>query len=476
MFKNKTVQKVLLALIFIAIIVFIFANLPSSIGLFKNIFKVLAPILLGVAIAFIINIPLKRLERLWNLIFKKKLESKLVNKLRRPVCLVLCIIFVICIIAGLLFMLIPQIGKTINGFISKLPEYVTQIKGWWEALVAWLAEYSITLPHWELDSAKIIETVTNFLTSSDTDLLGSSIAFAGSVFTLIFDLVLATVLSIYIIDHKEKLVQQTKRGLTAFFSEKTVNRTFDIMLLVNRTFANFLSGQLIEAVILGVLCFIGMLIFRMPYAALISTMVGVTALIPIFGGFIGAGIGAFFILLENPIMALWFIVYIIVLQQLEGNLIYPKVVGKKVGLPGLWVLVAVTVGSSFGIVGMLISVPICSVLYCLMDQLINYYEMKKAGNVGDDVSPFAILPEDDEDEIGNKREKSKIRISFRRTKEKKEKKATECKCTDGATKKKKKRTVTVKVKVENGEKAEEANEENADAEKENASSENVTNG
>ena len=416
MLKNRTSKNILTTLGTIALIIFIFAYLPQSIGIFEKIFKIIAPIMLGVAIAFILNIPLKKLERLWDKIFNKHLDKNFIRAIRRPICLVLCILIVLCIFVGLLFMLVPQVISTLNGFVKNIPSYVTQIKGWWESLVIMLEEYSIELPHWEFDTDKLVSTLTKFLTSGETNIIGSSINFAGSIFGLVFDLVVAFVLSIYIIDHKERLVKNTKRGLAAFFSEKTVNKVFDIMLLVNRTFSNFLSGQLIEAIILAVLCFIGMLIFRMPYALLISTMIGITALIPIFGGFIGAGFGAFFILLEEPIKALWFLVFIIVLQQLEGNLIYPRVVGKKVGLPGLWVLIAVTVGSSFGIVGMLISVPICSVLYCLIDQLIHYYERKKAGELKDDETPFSEIFEEEEEENTTTRKIKLITIPFNKSK------------------------------------------------------------
>ena len=397
MFKNKNLQKIILPLIIIALTLFILTNIPSSIGLFKAILQVLAPVLLGMAFAFVINIPLRRIEALWNKIFAKKADVKIVNVLRRPVCIVLCIILILCILAGLAFLLIPQVLKTVNGLIPKLPEYIKHIQDLWERIVVSLGEHSINLPQWSIDSSKITSAVSKFFSSDSSNIISSSINFAGSLFSFIFDIFFAFVISIYILDHKEKIVTQTKRAFSLLFSEKTANYTFDIILLVNRTFSNFIMGQILEAVILGSLCFVGMLIFRMPYALLISTCITVTALIPIFGAFVGAGIGAFFILLENPIQALWFIVFIIVLQQLEGNLIYPKVVGKKVGLPALWVLIAVTVGANFGIVGMLISVPIFSVVYCLIDRLIHYYERKKKGLLEEDETPFGSLFDDDDD-------------------------------------------------------------------------------
>ena len=160
--------------------------------------------------------------------------------------------------------------------------------------------------------------------------------------------------------------------LTAVMKPEKLDKLLNLLRLANKTFTNFITGQLTEAVIIGVLCFIGMTIFRMPYAPAISVLVGFTALIPVFGAFIGTAVGAFLILLVKPIQAVWFVIFIIVLQQFEGNLIYPKVVGKSVGLPGIWVLVAVTVGgNAMGVMGMLISVPLCSVLYAVSREAVN---------------------------------------------------------------------------------------------------------
>ena len=174
---------------------------------------------------------------------------------------------------------------------------------------------------------------------------------------------LALAFSLYLLAQKETLTGQAKKVVRALFSEKWAHWITDVARMTNRTFSNFVTGQLTEAVILGTLCFLGMLIFRLPYAGVISVLVGFTALIPIFGAFSGVGIGAFLILLVSPIKALWFVLFFVILQQLEGNLIYPRVVGKSVGLPGIWVLAAVTVGgNAFGLAGMLLAVPLCSVL------------------------------------------------------------------------------------------------------------------
>ena len=180
------------------------------------------------------------------------------------------------------------------------------------------------------------------------------------------------VFAFYLLAQKEKLGRQVKKASNAILKPKPAQNLTNVTKLTNSVFTKFITGQFTDACIIGVLCFIGMLIFRMPYAAIISVLIGFTALIPIFGAFIGAGVGAFLILLESPVKAFWFIVFIIILQQIEGNLIYPKVVGKSVGLPGIWVLVAVTVGGSLaGVLGMLFSVPVSTVLYVLFKEFVN---------------------------------------------------------------------------------------------------------
>jgi predicted PurR-regulated permease PerM len=188
----------------------------------------------------------------------------------------------------------------------------------------------------------------------------------------VFNAVLGFVFSLYVLASKEKLGANLCKTLTALLPEKKVERVTEIAALSDKTFTNFVTGQLTEALVIGALCFIGMLIFGMPYAVVVSVLVGFTALIPVFGAFIGTGVGAFLILMVDPMKALWFVVFIIVLQQLEGNLIYPRVVGKSVGLPGLLVLAAVTVGSGVGgILGMLLAVPVCSVIFTVCAQAID---------------------------------------------------------------------------------------------------------
>ena len=213
---------------------------------------------------------------------------------------------------------------------------------------------------------------------NNTGIVDKTLDFTGTLVSGIVNLIIALAFSFYLLAQKEKLSSNTKKVLFAFFPKKKVTNLLNIIELTDQTFTNFVSGQLLEAVIIGVLCFIGMLIFGMPYAAVISVLVGFTALIPVFGAFIGTAIGAFLILFVSPVKAIWFVVFIIILQQLEGNLIYPKVVGKSVGLPGILVLTAVSIGGSLmGVLGILISVPVCAVLYTLLKRAVNLISKNK---------------------------------------------------------------------------------------------------
>lgn len=368
---NKKNVKVILLIISASILLLWGLNhLDFVLSIIGGAFSVIAPFIVGLCLAFIFNVLLRPLEGLWDKIFKKKKKTKFILKLKRPVCLVLSILIIMAVIFILLFMIIPEITRTVSTIASSVPSYLERMEAWWIQLKELLEHYSIVLPAFDLDFNKIAETLTNFLKTSG--LINKTVDITGSIFSGIFNMVLGLVFSIYILASKEKLGANTKKTLLAFLPKEKVEKAVDLAALSNKTFTNFITGQLTEAVIIGILCFIGMLIFRMPYALTISVLVAFTALIPVFGAFIGTAIGAFLILMVEPIKALWFIIFIIVLQQIEGNLIYPKVVGKSVGLPGIWVIIAVTVGSGlFGVLGMLLSVPVVSVLYTVIKEFIN---------------------------------------------------------------------------------------------------------
>ena len=363
---NKTTVKRLLLLITFTLLLHWGLNHPSRAGaILSGFFSILTPFLLGCCIAFIVNVLLRAVEARWPKLWGKHYGPAL-KKAKRPVCLLFSTVVILGIIFAIFFIVMPSLKESIASFAAQLPSHLDNLRLWWNDLVLFFDQYSIVLPAFTLDLPDISNAVANFVSQYGHAFLNTTIGITTSLFSLTVNLVLAFVFSLYLLAQKETLKHQVKRVLFALLPEQRAIRVLEISSLTNRTFVSFVTGQLTEAVILGVLCFLGMLLFRMPYASVISVLIGATALIPIFGAFIGIGVGAFLILLASPIQALWFVVFVVLLQQLEGNLIYPRVVGKSVGLPGIWVLAAVTIGGGvFGIIGMLLSVPVCSVLYAL---------------------------------------------------------------------------------------------------------------
>ena len=375
-FNNKTIKYIVAGAAFIVLFAWGINNWDKVSQITSGISALLSPFIMGSCIAFIINVLMRPMEKLFDKIFKKGSE-KLRGKARRPVCLTLSTILIIGLLFALLFMIIPEFLKALQSLAKSVPEYVAQIEIWIDRLVNFASSHGITLPEMSFNSEKILDTVKNFI--NDNRLVDKTLNFTGSLVSGLVNIIVAVAFSLYLLAQKEKLASQAKKLMQAFLPKKNdVNRIVNFVEIVDRTFTSFITGQLTEAVIIGALCFIGMLIFKMPYAAVISVLVGFTALIPVFGAFIGTAIGAFLILFDDPMKAVWFVVFIVILQQLEGNLIYPKVVGKSVGLPGIWVLVAVTIGGTTGgVMGIIVSVPACAVLYCLLTHLVDVRLKKK---------------------------------------------------------------------------------------------------
>ena len=337
----------------------------------STVFSIFLPFLLGGCLAFLLNVILRPVERGWRRAWGKRYGPRQ-KRAQRPVCLLVSTLLLVGVVFAIFFIVVPALKDSVVNFVSLLPSRLTHLEHWWNNLAGFLEAHSIQLPEFSLNSAELQNNITSFLSKYGEDFLNTTIGITSSIFSLVVNLVLALAFSLYLLAQKETLTGQAKKVVRALFSEKWAHWITDVARMTNRTFSNFVTCQLTEAVILGTLCFLGMLIFRLPYAGVISVLVGFTALIPIFGAFIGVGIGAFLILLVSPIKALWFILFFVILQQLEGNLIYPRVVGKSVGLPGIWVLAAVTVGgNAFGLAGMLLAVPLCSVLYTLARQGVN---------------------------------------------------------------------------------------------------------
>ena len=363
--KNK--KTIMQLILFTVVIIFAFVNIEALWNFFMYIIKVFMPFIIGAIIAFVLNVLLNVVE---NKLFKKlnEKDSKIWRKIKRPTSVITTFVIIIAIIAFVLGLLIPQLQNTVEIFTDNIDSYKEQS-------VELLDKIGISnkdIKKFTNGLDDIQGELTTYLDNNKEEIMQTTVGVASTVVGTITSFVLGIVFAIYILLKKEDLARQSKKILKAYLPEKREKRIREICEVSNTTFGNFISGQCLEALIIGILCFIGMLILQIPYASTISVLVGFTALIPVFGAFIGTAIGAFLILMVDPTKAIIFIIFIIILQQIEGNLIYPKVVGKSVGLPGLWVMVAVTVGASIaGILGMLVSVPLCSVLYGIIKTNVN---------------------------------------------------------------------------------------------------------
>lgn len=358
---KETARYIFRALLLTLVFAWALVNLQGVLQFLGRVLGVLSPFLMGGAFAFVINILLRPLERTWHRVCKKAPE-----KLTRPVCLTLSTLLVLGILFAVVFMMLPSLRESGNEFVQNLPGYVEKLGQWWAGAVQLAARYGIVLPEYAPDTDLMMDKITTLLHKEGGGILTVTLGAASSVLSSLVNVLLALVFALYLLAKKEVVTAHLKSLALTVLPPKNARRLLHVVTLTKQTFTNFVTGQLTEAVIIGVLCFLGMLILGIPYAGAVSAFVGATALIPVFGAWIGGGVGAFLILLADPGKSLWFVVFLLILQQVEGNLIYPKVVGKSVGLPGLLVLMAVTLGGeAFGIGGMLFSVPVCAVLYSL---------------------------------------------------------------------------------------------------------------
>ena len=379
---KKNVKKVLLIVTFSIVLFLGLQNIDVVFQYIGIFLRVLNPFILGICFAFILNVFLKLIEeKLFGFLNRK--NFKVWNKCKRPVCILLSLAVIIGVIFIIMFLIVPELKRTFDIIITNFPRYMEQLKIWVEQLMITFNISADVLANIQSGWDSLVRSITEFLQNGSLNFLNTTVNITTSIFSGVVRMILALVFALYILGQKERLSDQLKRVITAYLPEEKADRMFYIGELSNRVFSNFVSGQLTEATLLGLLCFLGMTIFRMPYASMVAILVGFTALIPLFGAFIGTGIGAFLILMVSPIKAFWFIVFIIVLQQIEGNFIYPKVVGSSVGLPSIWVFSAITLGSRmFGVPGMLISVPLCSVLYCLFREAVRKRIDQKALTIG----------------------------------------------------------------------------------------------
>ena len=334
--------------------------------LWTSVKEIFAPFVIGAALAFILNVLMRPIEQ--RLKFIKN------PGLRRAAALVLSFVAIVLVLIGVVRLLIPQISETITMLIPKLTDFFLKV----EQEVLNFLNANPQLLEWvsantnlaSLDWSTLVQQAMTILKNSLTVIAGGAFSAVGSFAGGLVDAVIGLVFSLYCLAQKEVLARQGRKLLYAFLPEKAGDETIRIMRLTNVTFSNFISGQCLEAVILGGMFAVAMSILKLPYIPLISVLIAVTALVPIVGAFVGCAVGAFLILVNDPMQAVMFIAMFLVLQQIEGNLIYPKVVGTSIGLPGMWVLLAVTVGGEImGVMGMLVMIPLVSVCYALLREI-----------------------------------------------------------------------------------------------------------
>lgn len=327
--------------------------------------RVLAPFIMGFSIAFILNIPMKFNEYL----LFKKLKIPMHSSLKRPIALLLTVIILAGILAIVMVSVIPELSTTLKLLRHNLPQYFEKTKDWLEEILAsWQFQDAVAwVEALEFDWNRIFNTITDMIQASLGGIFNSTVSMVSSIFSGVITFILSMVFAVYMLMEKEVLRKQLTKVLYAYATPQHSKTTLEILALTQKTFSSFIAGQVLEALILGILFLITMLIFRFPYALVISMFIGFASIIPVFGAFVGLFIGFFLILLVNPIQAFWFNLLFLVIQQIEGNIIYPKVMSTRIGLPSIWVLLAVTLGGSLlGVWGILLFIPLSSVFYTLL--------------------------------------------------------------------------------------------------------------
>ena len=340
-------------------------RVKSVFSVIKNIFS---PVVLGAAIAFILNVPMRAFEGM--------LKNVKNEKWRRAIAVLLTVLAVLLILTLVFLLLIPQLVRTVQSLVPTLVEFADEVQSFFFNFLdkyPQLMNWFINNTDFEnMDWSGVIQRMVSVLGTSVSSILSGAFSAIGKVFGAMVTFLIAIVFALYSLFQKEVLARQGRKLLYAFLPEKASDYIVRILRLSNSTFSNFLSGQCVEVCILGCLFAVAMAIFRMPYIPLICVLIAVTAFIPYVGAFVGCVVGAFLIFVNDPMQAVWFVVMFLVLQQLENNLIYPRVVGTSIGLNGMWVLLAISVGGElFGIAGMFLMIPIASVIYTLLQELTN---------------------------------------------------------------------------------------------------------
>ena len=357
----KDCIKVIVSILVLYSCIFYWENVAELLGV---LLSASLPIIFGLIIAYVLNILMSFYEKHYFNAFKDK---DIVKKSKRGVCLIAAILTLIGIVTLVVWIVIPELVQAIQLLISEIPPIIDAILKS-EIVVNYMPE-DIVSQFSSIDWNEFISKGTQYLTSGISNALSTVVNTVSTVTSTFITSIISLIFAIYFLLSKEELQRQSKKVLHLYLPNDIENKVLHVLQVLNDCFHRYVVGQCVEAVILGLLCILGMIVFGFPYAVMVGTLIGFTALIPVAGAYIGAAVGAIMILTVSPVKALLFLVFMVVLQQLEGNLIYPKVVGKSVGLPAVWVLAGVTIGGGlFGIVGMLIGVPLVSAMYRLLHE------------------------------------------------------------------------------------------------------------
>ena len=375
--NKKKLTKWLIGIAAACILIFLgVQNIDAVAAAFSWIAGIAMPLIIGCAIAVILNVPMHFFEdHLW-----KNSKKPFLCKLRKTVAFLISLILIVGILVGIVVVVLPTLVETVKVLIQSAAEMVNRFNSMSDEEISKLPFGEILL---NINWSSLVDSLKSWLGTESSNIVNTIFGTVTSFVVVVIDLFVAIAFAIYLLFGKESLKAHTKRVVRVWLPEKKANWLCHAFSVANVNFKSFIAGQFFEAVILAALCFIGMLIFGFPYPAMISTLVGVTALIPVIGGFIGGGVGAFIILTDSPVKALWFVVYLLVLQQLEGNIIYPKVMGNRMRLSAVWILAAVTIGGGIaGPIGMLLSVPLASTFYILFNEETDKREQIKLAEQG----------------------------------------------------------------------------------------------
>lgn len=389
---RKNVRIILLIITFAVVLYTVAQNLAAIYGAVATVWNVFGVVITGLAMAFVLNVPLKLFE---NRVFYGMSEDRrpYVRKMRRPVSLVCALVVTLGVIVILIAVMLPQLTATVAEVASQLPDYINSVVQW---LKDFLAGFGITidaLEDFSVDWEQVFSDLTTYLKEGSANVLesaasaGSSVVstvtdVGGSVISTVMNTFLGLIVAVYVLAQKERIGRFMKRCIDAFLPHRASSAISRIASMASETFSNFVAGQFTDSCILGVLCYVCMRIFRFPYPEVISVVIGVTSLVPMVGSFIGEVIGALLILIVSPIKALLFIVMVLAIQQVDGAFIYPRIVGKSVGLPGVAVFCAVIVGGNVaGVLGSLLGVPVCALLYALLREAVDARQNRRESSV-----------------------------------------------------------------------------------------------